>query len=535
MTEAWDGNGGPGMYPVDPQVETHQLHSVPQNEEGRDATAEQPIHVRIAQALEEKGLDAQTIAVVSGKFDYDHTEESPNNTVLGERLGLDRNTVGSILRTGILALEGSDVLLDEKDQYPKILFDHIRTGGKRRAPGRVTALQEIQRYGRMLPKPQKQIVGGTVVRRVVADESDTTFANSRRGTKRGRAAAQGAVRNEESLLEEANDNDATVPDMSDLFTENAAEFNSSAHVSVDTVRMYLNGVGRYQLLNAEQEVHLSKTIEAGVFAQERLDIAKKSGALISMDAQLRRDLREIVRDGEKAKNTMINANLRLGVYYAKKYTGRGMDFPDLIQEANLGLIRAVEMFDYQKGYKFSTYASWWIKQTITRSLADKGRMIRIPVHTVEMLSRMYGIEREAEIKGSPITDEEMSAELGVSIERVGELKEWRRVPISIDQRIGDDDSAELGDFILDGDAPDAEEAVVRDDAVSVLEAVVDTLSEREAQIIRMRYGLGGKRPMHLKEIGQVFNLTHERIRQIESKAMTKLRHPSRSRALRDYI
>ncbi|MGH3872853.1 MAG: RNA polymerase sigma factor [Pseudonocardiaceae bacterium] len=308
--------------------------------------------------------------------------------------------------------------------------------------------------------------------------------------------------------------------------------------SADSVRAYLKQIGKVALLNAEEEVELAKRIEAGLYAAERVrrgeDSTEKPTEKLS--PQLRRDLRWIVRDGERAKNHLLEANLRLVVSLAKRYTGRGMAFLDLIQEGNLGLIRAVEKFDYTKGYKFSTYATWWIRQAITRAMADQARTIRIPVHMVEVINKLGRIQRELlQDLGREPTPEELAKEMDISPDKVLEIQQYAREPISLDQTIGDEGDSQLGDFIEDS------EAIVAVDAVSFtllqdqLQSVLATLSEREAGVVRLRFGLTDGQPRTLDEIGQVYGVTRERIRQIESKTMSKLRHPSRSQVLRDYL
>jgi RNA polymerase primary sigma factor len=305
--------------------------------------------------------------------------------------------------------------------------------------------------------------------------------------------------------------------------------------SADSVRAYLKQIGKVALLNAEEEVELAKRIEAGLYAAERVRRIEDS-ATEKLSPQLRRDLRWIVRDGERAKNHLLEANLRLVVSLAKRYTGRGMAFLDLIQEGNLGLIRAVEKFDYTKGYKFSTYATWWIRQAITRAMADQARTIRIPVHMVEVINKLGRIQRELlQDLGREPTPEELAKEMDITPEKVLEIQQYAREPISLDQTIGDEGDSQLGDFIEDS------EAVVAVDAVSFtllqdqLQSVLATLSEREAGVVRLRFGLTDGQPRTLDEIGQVYGVTRERIRQIESKTMSKLRHPSRSQVLRDYL
>jgi RNA polymerase primary sigma factor len=313
-----------------------------------------------------------------------------------------------------------------------------------------------------------------------------------------------------------------------------ARMDAELTASADSVRAYLKQIGKIPLLNAEQEVELATRIEAGLYATERVRRAEDVGEKLS--AQLRRDLHWLVRDGQRAKNHLLEANLRLVVSLAKRYTGRGMPLLDLIQEGNLGLIRAVQKFDYTKGYKFSTYATWWIRQAITRAMADQARTVRIPVHTGELLNKLGYIQRELlQDLGREPTPEELAKEMDISPEKLWEIQQYAREPISLDQAIGDEGDSQLGDFIEDS------EAVVAIDAVSLtllqdhVQSVLATLSEREAGVVRLRFGLTDGQARTLDEIGQVYGVTRERIRQIESMALTKLRHPSRSRVLRDYL
>jgi len=304
--------------------------------------------------------------------------------------------------------------------------------------------------------------------------------------------------------------------------------------STDAVRAYLKLIGRVKLLTAEEEVDLAKRIEAGLYASHKLADAAAAGETLPVSR--RRELTWVTRDGERAKDHLLEANLRLVVSLAKRYTGRGMAFLDLIQEGNMGLIRAVEKFDYTKGFKFSTYATWWIRQAITRAMADQARTIRIPVHMVEVINKLGRIQREmSQSLGREPTPEELAKELDLTPEKVLEIQQYAREPISLDQTIGDEGDSQLGDFIEDS------EAVVAVDAVSFglmqdqLLSVLQTLSEREAGVVRLRFGLTDGQPRTLDEIGRVYGVTRERIRQIESKTMSKLRHPSRSQVLRDYL
>src|SRR5690554_309123 len=304
----------------------------------------------------------------------------------------------------------------------------------------------------------------------------------------------------------------------------------TAGATADPVKDYLKQIGKVALLNAEQEVDLAKRIEAGLFAEEKIAAGEK------LSREVRRELEWIANDGRHAKNHLLEANLRLVVSLAKRYTGRGMLFLDLIQEGNLGLIRAVEKFDYTKGYKFSTYATWWIRQAITRAMADQARTIRIPVHMVEVINKLARVQRQMlQDLGREPTPEELAKELDMTPEKVVEVQKYGREPISLHTPLGEDGDSEFGDLIEDS------EAVVPADAVGFtllqeeLTKVMDTLSEREAGVVGMRFGLTDGQPKTLDEIGRVFGVTRERIRQIESKTMSKLRHPSRSQVLRDYL
>jgi RNA polymerase primary sigma factor len=339
---------------------------------------------------------------------------------------------------------------------------------------------------------------------------------------------------EPTVLSDSDEEEAVVAAADDEEEEESealrkARKDAELTASADSVRAYLKQIGKVALLNAEQEVDLAKRIEAGLYAAERVRACEAADPL-------RRDLNWIIRDGERAKNHLLEANLRLVVSLAKRYTGRGMAFLDLIQEGNLGLIRAVEKFDYTKGYKFSTYATWWIRQAITRAMADQARTIRIPVHMVEVINKLGRIQREMlQDLGREPTPEELAKEMDITPEKIVEIQQYAREPISLDQTIGDEGDSQLGDFIEDS------EAVVAVDAVSFtllqdqLKSVLQTLSEREAGVVRLRFGLADGQPRTLDEIGQVYGVTRERIRQIESKTMSKLRHPSRSQVLRDYL
>ncbi len=306
-------------------------------------------------------------------------------------------------------------------------------------------------------------------------------------------------------------------------------------ISTDLVRAYLKEIGKVPLLTAEMEVELAQRIEAGLFAAEKVRQAEE-GEAAKLSAALRRDLDWLVHDGQKAKRHLLEANLRLVVSIAKRYLGRGMLFLDLIQEGNLGLIRAVEKFDYTKGYKFSTYATWWIRQAITRAMADQARTIRIPVHMVEQINKLTRVQREMlQELGREPTPEELAKELDMTPEKVVEIQGYAREPVSLETTIGDDQDSNLGDFIEDADAPIAADVVSYGLMQEQLNEVLRTLTDREAAVVKMRFGLVDGQPRTLDEIGREFGLTRERIRQIESKTLSKLRHPSRSQKLRDYL
>ena len=367
------------------------------------------------------------------------------------------------------------------------------------------------------------------------DDSDDADADASKGSKKDAADDDADDEDEEGT---------TKPAFSEPLPTGAIVISSSDDEDVpvystqitgataDPVKDYLKQIGKVPLLNAAEEVELAMRIEAGLFAEEKLShmtAAEKSN-------QLGLDLQWVARDGQRAKSHLLGANLRLVVSLAKRYTGRGMQFLDLIQEGNLGLIRAVEKFDYTKGFKFSTYATWWIRQAITRAMADQARTIRIPVHMVEVINKLARVQRQMlQDLGREPTPEELSRELDMTPEKVIEVQKYGREPISLHTPLGEDGDSEFGDLIEDT------EAVVPADAVGFtmlqrqLESLLDSLSEREAGVIRMRFGLGDGQPKTLDQIGDTFGVTRERIRQIESKTMAKLRHPSRSQSLRDYL
>ncbi len=336
----------------------------------------------------------------------------------------------------------------------------------------------------------------------------------------------GAAEVAEALAEADEDAQPIRPSSAPMPTADLDEVAASA----DLVRVYLNEIGKVSLLSALDEVELAKRIEAGLYATQLLDTTPK------LSATRRRELRGVAVDGERAKDHLLRANLRLVVSLAKRYTGHGMPFLDLIQEGNLGLIRAVEKFDYTKGFKFSTYATWWIRQAISRAMADQSRTIRLPVHLVEQVNKLQRIRRELnQGLGREATEGELAAELDITEERVRELIDLSRDLVSLDQTVGTEDDASLGDFIADDKAQDAEAAVEAGLMRQQLHAVLGTLEVREAAVVRMRYGLDDGQPRTLDEIGRSFKLSRERIRQIERETMAKLRHPSRAQTLRDYL
>ncbi|WP_156748751.1 RNA polymerase sigma factor [Mycobacterium sp. 1482292.6] len=372
---------------------------------------------------------------------------------------------------------------------------------------------------------------------VEADEAEGEDEPEEEAAAKPAKAADAAAEEDEEIAEPSEKDKASgdfVWDEDESEALRQARKDAELTASADSVRAYLKQIGKVALLNAEEEVELAKRIEAGLYATQLMtELAERGDKL---PAAQRRDMMWICRDGDRAKNHLLEANLRLVVSLAKRYTGRGMAFLDLIQEGNLGLIRAVEKFDYTKGYKFSTYATWWIRQAITRAMADQARTIRIPVHMVEVINKLGRIQRELlQDLGREPTPEELAKEMDITPEKVLEIQQYAREPISLDQTIGDEGDSQLGDFIEDS------EAVVAVDAVSFtllqdqLQSVLETLSEREAGVVRLRFGLTDGQPRTLDEIGQVYGVTRERIRQIESKTMSKLRHPSRSQVLRDYL
>ncbi|MFD8952018.1 RNA polymerase sigma factor [Streptomyces xanthophaeus] len=406
---------------------------------------------------------------------------------------------------GTADAEAVDALADEAGTEPAAKKTAAKkTAAKKAAPARKTAA--------------KKTAAKKTASKKDADEGDDESSDD----------GPEAAKSESDEEEEGGENKGFV--ISDDEDDAPAQQVVVAGATADPVKDYLKQIGKVPLLNAEQEVELAKRIEAGLFAEDKLANSDK------LAPKLKRELEIIAEDGRRAKNHLLEANLRLVVSLAKRYTGRGMLFLDLIQEGNLGLIRAVEKFDYTKGYKFSTYATWWIRQAITRAMADQARTIRIPVHMVEVINKLARVQRQMlQDLGREPTPEELAKELDMTPEKVIEVQKYGREPISLHTPLGEDGDSEFGDLIEDS------EAVVPADAVSFtllqeqLHSVLDTLSEREAGVVSMRFGLTDGQPKTLDEIGKVYGVTRERIRQIESKTMSKLRHPSRSQVLRDYL
>jgi RNA polymerase primary sigma factor len=395
-------------------------------------------------------------------------------------------------------------------------------------------------------KPARKRAAVAIVEEAVpAAAAAADEATASTGRKRGKAAAEPAAPAPAPAAPPAGEGaepavDGEVePDATELVEEEDDEEivvaeDDSAGPSTDLVRAYLKEIGRVALLNAEQEVELAKRIEAGLFAAEK--IRQSDVGELKLTKTVRKDLDWLSADGLRAKDHLLEANLRLVVSVAKRYTGRGMAFLDLIQEGNLGLIRAVEKFDYTKGYKFSTYATWWIRQAITRAMADQARTIRIPVHMVEQINKLTRVQRQMlQDLGREPTADELATELDMTPDKVVEIQGYAREPVSLEQNVGDEGDSQLGDFIEDADAPIAAEVVSFALLQRELDSVLKTLPEREAAVVALRFGLTDGQPRTLDEIGKEFGLTRERIRQIEAKTLSKLRHPSRSQKLRDYL
>ncbi|OEV04710.1 RNA polymerase subunit sigma [Streptomyces oceani] len=427
--------------------------------------------------------------------------------------------------------ESEPVPAMEMDEAAEPALDEAAAGAeapvKKAAAKKATAKKAAEKKAAPVTKKtavtKKTPTKKSVVEEILEGEEEVAEEPVVATAKTGKPGAQDGP-----AAEIKNENEGFV--LSDDDEDDApAQQVAAAGATADPVKDYLKQIGKVPLLNAEQEVELAKRIEAGLFSEDKLTGDK-------LAPKLERELEIVAEDGRRAKNHLLEANLRLVVSLAKRYTGRGMLFLDLIQEGNLGLIRAVEKFDYTKGYKFSTYATWWIRQAITRAMADQARTIRIPVHMVEVINKLARVQRQMlQDLGREPTPEELAKELDMTPEKVVEVQKYGREPISLHTPLGEDGDSEFGDLIEDS------EAVVPADAVSFtllqeqLHSVLDTLSEREAGVVSMRFGLTDGQPKTLDEIGKVYGVTRERIRQIESKTMSKLRHPSRSQVLRDYL
>nr|WP_281379638.1 RNA polymerase sigma factor [Flexivirga oryzae] len=441
------------------------------------------------------------------------------------------------MKTVLRALDeqGIAVTLDTEHAARAVATTTTRRGTSQKAAAKSTAKKPADDTSDEKPAAKKAAAkkapGASAEDEAAAEKPAAKKAAAKKTTAKKTAAGRKKADDDEAdaKSDEENESDAFVIRQDDE-DDAPAQQVVTAGATADPVKDYLKQIGKVALLNAEQEVELAKRIEAGLFAEEKLNSGEK------IEMKLKRELWWIAQDGKKAKNHLLEANLRLVVSLAKRYTGRGMLFLDLIQEGNLGLIRAVEKFDYTKGYKFSTYATWWIRQAITRAMADQARTIRIPVHMVEVINKLARVQRQMlQDLGREPTPEELAKELDMTPEKVVEVQKYGREPISLHTPLGEDGDSEFGDLIEDS------EAVVPADAVSFtllqeqLHSVLDTLSEREAGVVSMRFGLTDGQPKTLDEIGKVYGVTRERIRQIESKTMSKLRHPSRSQVLRDYL
>ncbi|MEU3146407.1 RNA polymerase sigma factor [Streptomyces sp. NPDC006999] len=455
----------------------------------------------------------------------------------------------NVLRSLNQILEEEGVTLMVSAAEPK----RTRKSVAAKSPAKRTATKTVAAKATTTRKASAAAAAAPAADAVAEEEAPARKAAAKKTTAKKATAKKTVVKKTAAKKTAAKKDDAEAPDEETVEevkatdepegTENAgfvlsdededdapAQQVAAAGATADPVKDYLKQIGKVPLLNAEQEVELAKRIEAGLFAEDKLANSDK------LAPKLKRELEIIAEDGRRAKNHLLEANLRLVVSLAKRYTGRGMLFLDLIQEGNLGLIRAVEKFDYTKGYKFSTYATWWIRQAITRAMADQARTIRIPVHMVEVINKLARVQRQMlQDLGREPTPEELAKELDMTPEKVIEVQKYGREPISLHTPLGEDGDSEFGDLIEDS------EAVVPADAVSFtllqeqLHSVLDTLSEREAGVVSMRFGLTDGQPKTLDEIGKVYGVTRERIRQIESKTMSKLRHPSRSQVLRDYL
>jgi len=474
----------PGMAPSSNRMKHSALRDDPPGD-----PAEVP-------GLDQSGLDAAGLEEVAGPADVDMA--GPDEADLAAEAAMEGvvlDDLGDLADVDGVEVVGVDLAEEDKDGTHAVAGDlgDALTAGPLAAAGTP---------GVSAPGEPAPAAGGGAA-----------------GEQAGLARTGAGEGQDEAFVYGDDDNDLPAPQV------------ASAGATADPVKDYLKQIGKVPLLNAEQEVELAKRIEAGLFAEEKL--AKAAEAL---PPGQRIDIEWVAEDGRRAKNHLVEANLRLVVSLAKRYTGRGMLFLDLIQEGSLGLIRAVEKFDYTKGYKFSTYATWWIRQAITRAMADQARTIRIPVHMVEIINKLARVQRHLlQDLGREPTPEELGAELDITPERVIEVQKYGREPISLHTPLGEDGDSEFGDLIEDSEAIQPGEAASFTLLQEQLHSVLDTLSEREAGVVSMRFGLTDGQPKTLDEIGKVYGVTRERIRQIESKTMSKLRHPARSQLLRDYL
>ena len=387
--------------------------------------------------------------------------------------------------------------------------------------------QEAPKSKRTTPKPGTVKAGTAKASTAEAGTVKSRGAKTAEASSADEATPTAKVDADEDVAIEAEAEAAALAEASDRLSE--ADLDDQTPAMGDSVHTYLKSIGRTSLLTAEQEVDLAKRIEAGLYAEHKLDTEP------DLSEDFRRDLEAVAEDGRRAKAHMLEANLRLVVSVAKKYTDRGLSLLDVVQEGNLGLIRAVEKFDYSKGYKFSTYAMWWIRQAIQRGFADSARTIRLPVHVLEMLSKLSRVERDMHQRlGREPTPEELAVELDRTPDQIEELLRTSRQPISLDSTIGEDGETSIGDLIEDVDAPEASEMVDRQLMAEQLRSALDALTPREATIMSMRFGLYDGNPHTLDEIGRALGLTRERIRQLEKQSLSKLRHPSRAQPLLDF-
>ena len=407
-------------------------------------------------------------------------------------------------QAGIAPAEGRSILRELTDAGVRLANERQEAAKGKRAPKDATAKASTAKAGPAKARRTK-----------ASDDADEASV----------AVQAGVATADDDVVIEAEAEAAALAD--DKFIE--ADLDDQTPAMGDSVHTYLKSIGRTSLLTAEQEVDLAKRIEAGLFAEHKLDTEP------GLSEDYRRDLEAVAEDGRRAKAHMLEANLRLVVSVAKKYTDRGLSLLDVVQEGNLGLIRAVEKFDYTKGYKFSTYAMWWIRQAIQRGFADSARTIRLPVHVLEMLSKLSRVERDMHQKlGREPTPEELAVELDRTPDQIEELLRTSRQPISLDSTIGEDGETSIGDLIEDVDAPEASEMVDRQLMAEQLRSALDALTPREATIMSMRFGLYDGNPHTLDEIGRALGLTRERIRQLEKQSLSKLRHPSRAQPLLDF-